>query len=103
MTSFHLSKDAEDDLRGIWHYTRNTWSEDQADRYLDKLESFCSRIVSGEVTAKTMPQVDPQLRFCHAGRHYVFWLDLDEPIVIAFLHDRMDLVRHLKDRLTVDE
>lgn len=31
---FKLSRKAEEDLEGIWLYTLETWSKEQADRYL---------------------------------------------------------------------
>lgn len=31
---FRLSRKAEEDLEGIWLYTLETWSKEQADRYL---------------------------------------------------------------------
>ena len=36
---------AEADLIGIWVYTFETWSEAQADRYLDALEHGIGRLV----------------------------------------------------------
>ena len=35
--------------------------------------------------------------FCE--HHYIVWLDGDRPVVVAILHERMDFVRRLKDRL----
>jgi toxin ParE1/3/4 len=98
--SFRLSKAAELDLLNIWRYTCQTWSESQADKYLDKLDAVCSKIGTEELTVKHMPDVHPDLCYRHYGRHYVFWLAKPEPIVIAFLHDRMELVKHLSDRMS---
>ena len=103
MPSYRLTKDAENDLRGIWRYTRKTWSENQADRYLDELEVVCEQIASGEIRIKSLSDIHPDLCFHHHNRHYVFWLaQPDQPIVIAFLHDSMDFVRHLRKRLLND-
>lgn len=45
-------------------------------------------------------KIHADLRFCLHERHYVFWLDrVDQPkLVVAFLHDKMDIVRHLADQ-----
>ena len=32
MTPYHLTRAAEEDLRDIWQYTRDTWGQDQAER-----------------------------------------------------------------------
>ena len=97
--SFRLSKAAELDLLNIWRYTCRTWGENQADKYLDQLESVCANIQSGSHIVKEMPSLHADLRYCHHGRHFVFWLAEPTPLVIAFLHDQMQLVKHLTDRL----
>lgn len=99
MPPYVLSKAAEADLIKIWKYTQNIWSEKQADKYFDELHAVCSTLKEGPLLTKTMPHVNAELRYCHHGRHFIFWLDQPTPLVIAFLHDRMDVVRHLVDRL----
>lgn len=37
MASYDLTLAAEEDLRGIWQYTLETWGPEQADKYLDEL------------------------------------------------------------------
>ena len=59
--SFRLSKAAELDLLNIWRYTSQTWSEDQADKYLDELERVCANIRSGDLLVKEMPKVHVDL------------------------------------------
>jgi toxin ParE1/3/4 len=39
------------------------------------------------------------IRIHRCEHHYIVWLDEDRPIIIAVLHERMDFVRRLKDRL----
>jgi len=97
---FTLSKAVEADLLNIWRYTCHTWSENQADKYLDELETVCANIQSGHLLEKAMPDLHADLRYCHHGRHFVFWLAKPTPVVIAFLHDQMQLVKHLNDRLS---
>ena len=100
MADFTLTPAAEQDLAGVWDYSFDTWSADQADRYLEKIESCCERIASGEALCRTFGEIDPRLKSHHCERHYIFFLATDEkPIVIAVLHERMDLLRRLKDRL----
>ena len=102
MPSYRLTKDAETDLLSIWRYTRGKWSETQADLYLDELDAFCDKISSDEiVTARALADIHANLYYSHHNHHYVFWLSVagSKPIVVAFLHDRMDFVRHLSKRL----
>ncbi|MGM0458723.1 MAG: type II toxin-antitoxin system RelE/ParE family toxin [Bacteroidota bacterium] len=38
MKKYTLTKKAEQDIRGIWHYTIDEWGEVQAELYLKGLE-----------------------------------------------------------------
>ena len=37
MANYELTLAAEQDLRGIWQYTFETWRPEQADKYLEQL------------------------------------------------------------------
>lgn len=88
MSNFRLTKNAENDLREIWRYTRDKWSENQADSYLDGLEGVCRSIGRGDVVfCRSMPEVHENLRFCLHERHYVFWLEqADRPKLLSLLY-----------------
>jgi len=32
-------------------------------------------------------------------RHYIFWIVIDRPIIIAVLHEKLDVLQSLKHRL----
>ena len=101
MPSYELTEDAESDLREIWRYTCNRWSEKQADLYLDALKAGCERLATGEALCKTFPQIHPHLKSCRCEQHYLFFPQAENlpPVVIAFLHKRMDLLTRLQERL----
>lgn len=44
MKTYKLSKQAEKDLTGIWQYTLETWSREQANKYLEGLLNAFSMI-----------------------------------------------------------
>ena len=44
MAEYHLSNKAVEDLNGIWDYTFDNWSEEQADKYYNMLLGFCQDI-----------------------------------------------------------
>ena len=46
MARYDITKEATDDLYGIWEYTVDTWSEDQADKYYAILEAAFNEIAS---------------------------------------------------------
>ena len=53
MTSYDLTRAAEEDLRGIWDYSFETWGAAQADLYLDRIGACCESIGGGRVVAKS--------------------------------------------------
>lgn len=99
MKSYDLTLAAEEDLRGIWEYSCETWGIDQADRYLDQIEACCEAIGSDQARSKAHDALPDDVRVHRCEHHYLFWLIGDRPIILAILHERMDLVNRLKDRL----
>ena len=56
MISYKFTLAAEEDLRGIWHYSHKTWGTNQAERYLDQIETCCKAISDGRHDrSPTMP------------------------------------------------
>ncbi|MBF9052210.1 type II toxin-antitoxin system RelE/ParE family toxin [Roseobacter sp. HKCCD9010] len=86
-------------MRGIWHYSHKTWGTDQAERYLDQIETCCKAISDGGTRSKSHDALPDDVRVHRCEHHYIFWLTGDVPIIIAVLHERMDLLNRLRDRL----
>lgn len=99
MGTYHLTLAAEEDLLGIWDYTCRRWGPGQADTYLDQIEACCAAIGDGSAREKVSDALPMNVRVLRCEHHYLFWIIGDRPIVIAILHERMDLVARLKDRL----
>ncbi|NEP57747.1 MAG: type II toxin-antitoxin system RelE/ParE family toxin [Symploca sp. SIO2G7] len=101
MASFILSPAAEQDLLDIWEYTYETWGIEQADYYLDQLEVACQNIAAGTAFYKSWQEIHPDLISVHCQHHYLFALynQTDKPLIIAVMHERMDFLARLKDRL----
>lgn len=99
MKSYDLTLSAEEDLRGIWIYSCETWGIDQADRYLNQIEACCEAIGNDQARSKTHDALPDGVRAHRCEHHYIFWLIGARPIILAILHERMDLVNCLKDRL----
>lgn len=99
--TYVLTSDAEVDLRGIIRYTRMEWGEAQVRVYVAKLEESFARVSAGQGVFKEMSDVYPALRMARCEHHYVFCLPRqNEPsLIVAILHERMDLLRRLADRL----
>ncbi len=101
MHAYALTKDAEADLAGIAHYTIIEWGEDQAGLYIDKLHQCFQKLATKNVRSKTFSQQFSQVFVTSCEHHYVFYLhhEKEKPLIIAVLHERMDMLARLKKRL----
>lgn len=96
-----LTLAAEADLRGIVRYTRKAWGDAQARRYAAQLERGVEGVVSGQGAFRDMSVLYPGLRMARCEHHYIFVLPRDgaPALVVAILHERMDLMVRLGERL----
>ncbi|MGR3758323.1 MAG: type II toxin-antitoxin system RelE/ParE family toxin [Tranquillimonas sp.] len=100
MPSYGLTLAAEKDLRGIWRYTCDRWGFDQAETYFSQIEACCEAVGRGTARWKMLDGLPNDVRIHRCKRHYIVWLEAERPIIIAILHERMNFVRRLKDRLS---
>ncbi len=96
-----LSGDAEDDLHGIIEYTAKQWGAAQCRAYTSALEIKATEVALGQGTFKDMSSIMPGLRMATSGKHYIFCLPRQgQPaLILAILHERMDLMARLQNRL----
>ncbi|WP_075342481.1 type II toxin-antitoxin system RelE/ParE family toxin [Tenacibaculum agarivorans] len=101
MSSFVLSFEAELDLENIVEYTIRKHGEDQILKYVTQLQEDTEQLALGMGHYKQLTDIHPKLRMVKSGKHYVFGItrENDLMIVIAILHERMNLVQRLKNRL----
>jgi toxin ParE1/3/4 len=95
MASFHLTNKAVEDLKEIWNYTVDNWSENQADRYYLLLLDSYQDLADGKAVGKTCDGVFKGLLGYNIGKHIVFYrrMNSDRVEIARILHERMDL-RH---------
>lgn len=98
MVEFNLTNKAIEDLNGIWIYTFENWSEEQADFYYQMLLDTCQDIADNQNVGKNYEEIIPAIFGLKANRHIIFYRKIDdEKIEITrILHERMDL----KNRIT---
>ncbi|MEX0811341.1 MAG: type II toxin-antitoxin system RelE/ParE family toxin [Chitinophagales bacterium] len=98
MAEYKLTNKAVDDLSGIWVYTADEWSEEQADKYYNMLLDNCQEIANNPELGKNYDRITTDLFGLKANRHIIFYRKTKSvPIEITrILHGRMDL----KNRLT---
>lgn len=96
-----LTRGAEADLRGIVRYTVDQWGAQQCRTYVAELEEAATAIALGQGVFKDMSSLLPGLRVAACGKHFIFCMPRpDAPaLILAILHERMDVMARLKSRL----
>lgn len=100
--SYILTKSAEADLREITRYTLEQWGAAQCSSYIADIEQKAEAVATGKGFFKEMPALMPNLRVVLSGKHYIFCLPQQNApaLILAILHERMDVVARLKHRLS---
>jgi toxin ParE1/3/4 len=84
------------DLEGIWLYTLEKWSAEQADRYLGNLDDALARLAEEPRAGRPAESIRAGYWTLHVGRHLIFYTFTDETVSVRrVLHDQMDLLRNL--------
>jgi toxin ParE1/3/4 len=93
MARYELTNKAVEDLAGIWEYTIEKWSEEQADRYYKLLLDSCQDIANNPELGKKYEGITEDLYGLKTNRHIIFYRKrLNKPLEITrILHGRMDL------------
>jgi toxin ParE1/3/4 len=87
---------AEADLEEIWLFTRDRWSEEQADLYLDRLRGAVSNRDNRRLRAKPIDFARRGVMRMREVRHFIYFRMVDEGLlVLRVLHDSMDETLHL--------
>lgn len=84
----------------MWLYGYDQWGEHQADLYAQTIREGCQMIVTHPLIGKALPEIDGALRVYPCQHHLIFYLAEDAKVAfLAFLHERMDMLKHLSSRL----
>jgi len=101
MPPYELSAAAQDDLREIARYTLKQWGKAQSFIYAGSLDLCFVEIAAHTRHSRPILESQPTLRVSRCEHHLVFYLHpkAKPPTIIGVLHERMDLLQHLKSRL----
>lgn len=93
MANYELTNKAVADLNGIWEYTFENWSENQADKYYKMLLDVCQDIADSPELGKNYEGIKSDIFGLKANRHVIFYRKrIDKTIEITrILHGQMDL------------
>lgn len=102
MAGYKLDLEAVNDLRQIARYTQITWGAKQAAIYEQKLIACIRSITQGTARARSIGEINKDLYFIHCQHHYIFYLATPKDssvVIVAVLHEKMDLISRIKARL----
>jgi toxin ParE1/3/4 len=90
MERLEFSPQAMRELRDIWDYTADKWSESQADKYTGKIKMACQKIAMNPGLGHRYNNMPIALWAYRVERHVIVYAILPDKIEIArILHDRM--------------
>ena len=98
MGKYSISKKALTDLDGIWDYTIERWSEEQAKIYYQQLSLAIQCISDLPVFAvQNYNAIKPGLLGYHVGHHIIFFKRKEDGSIWVdrILHEMMDFQRHV--------
>ena len=93
MPKYVLTNKAVKDLKGIWNYTFDIWSENQADKYYDQILNYCDRLSHNPEQGREYFNLHKGLRGSKINKHIIFYREISdyEIEIERILHERMDL------------
>ena len=96
--TFKISNEAGNDLENIWLYTFETWSVEQADRYLNLIIDEIEHLSKNPTSGKDVSYIRKDYFRSKVNTHFIFYKSNDEKKeieIIRILHEQMDIDSHL--------
>ena len=95
MAEIRLSPAARQDFLEIGDYTRDRWSEAQAERYLRQILAMITEIGTYPLSGSEVKSLRPGYRRRRSGSHLIFYVILEDGTVevVRIIHERADVSR----------
>ncbi|WP_339469578.1 type II toxin-antitoxin system RelE/ParE family toxin [Pseudomonas sp. EL_65y_Pfl1_R83] len=91
MAEYRLTPAAERDLENIWVYSAQTWSVEQANRYIDSVTKAFEQLAQQPKIAPACDEISPGYRHYRVERHTLYFQIGTYGIeIVRIVHDRMD-------------
>lgn len=97
-----IYKTAKKQIIQIWHYTKEKWGEEQANRYVTGLYEFLEKnALCQELWKKIDYENMEDIYYCKYKKHFIFFKKLSGQGlgVISILHEKMNIPTQLKNDL----
>jgi toxin ParE1/3/4 len=98
--NYKISNEAQNDLENIWLYTFETWSIEQADRYIELIIDEIEYLSEKPNTGKDYSEVRKGYFRSKVKSHFIFYrINSKEELIeiIRILHQQMDIDNRLND------
>lgn len=101
MLPYELTIPAQEDLKEIARYTVRKWGKNQSLQYAALLEKRFREIAARTAYCRSFSDRLPHVLVSRCEHHYIFYLHPEgkSPCIIAVLHENMDMLARLKNRL----
>jgi toxin ParE1/3/4 len=101
MTDYVFTAEADEDLDGIVNYSRRQWGDTQARRYLGQLRLCLDQIADKRGRYRVETAFSRPLRVLRCQRHYIYCVPRDglPALIVAILHEKMDLMARIAGRM----
>lgn len=98
---YELSIDAQHDIESILEYTLENFGPAQVETYGANLIKCVEDLAMEQGGYKTLTRGNRKVRMLHCHKHFIFGIQRPSKplLVIAVLHERMDLMRRLTGRI----
>jgi toxin ParE1/3/4 len=94
-----LRPSAEKDFVEIGDYTREEWSDAQAQIYLQKLLLTIRQIGEKPLAGRQLSGVRADYRCRRSGSHLIYYIAKPELVeIVRILHEKVDVRHHLGDQ-----
>lgn len=99
MAKYVLTNKAVEDLKAIWEYSFEFWSENQADKYYLQLISDFQFLANNHDIGRKYDEIEIEIFGLKSGEHMIFYRKLSEELIeiTRILHSKMDLKQRLKE------
>ena len=99
MFNYELTNKAIEDLNGIWNYTFDEWSEEQADKYYFEILDCCQFIAENQDLGRNYDEIENSLFGYLINKHIIFYQKITQVdiLVVRILHTSMDLKQRIKE------
>ena len=96
--NYKLSQIALKDIEGIWNYTAEQWSKQQANKYYRQIFSVIDEVCQNPEKGRSIDHIKEGFRRVNIKSHMIIYKN-DERILFVdrILHQRMDIERQLKE------